>query len=207
MARLRNAPAAVATAWDWEDLAGPGGGAHAHVDQADLDALREQELEGAYRRGRADGEQAAHARARKEVETAVSAARRVVQQVREARESWEKQLEENLVALSTAIARQIMDRELEGDLDSYRALVRKAVATFPLDHSVKIRAHPYDLAKLTRAHDGQTPSPDDTDGREVRWTADEEVIPGGCVVEGPDRIVDGRVDEALERIYWELTHG
>ena len=46
-----------------------------------------------------------------------------------------------------------------------------------------------------------------TGGREARWIADEDVVPGGCIVEGPDRIVDGRVDQALERIFWELTRG
>ncbi len=32
-------------------------------------------------------------------------------------------------------------------------------------------------------------------------------FPGGCIVEGKDRIVDGRVDLALERAYWMLRDG
>jgi hypothetical protein len=32
-------------------------------------------------------------------------------------------------------------------------------------------------------------------------------MPGGCIVEGPDRIVDGRLDEALCRIVRSLTDG
>ena len=194
--------------WNWEELSGPMGHLdHRPVDQAELDALREEELESAYRRGRADGEQAANARARKEVETAVAAARRALQQVREAQESWDQRLEENLVALATGIARQIVERELEGDVESYRALVRKAAATFPLDHALKVRLHPADLAMLVDAGGGHAPAETDTDGREARWIADEDVVRGGCIVEGPDRIVDGRVDEALERVYWGLTHG
>jgi flagellar biosynthesis/type III secretory pathway protein FliH len=206
--RGSTAVGATPSSWDWEELDGlPAPMRHHPVDQAELDALREQELEAAYRRGRADGEQAAHTRARREVETAVAAARGALQQVRDGHESWSQHLEENLVALATAISRQILERELKGDLETFRVLVRKASATFPLDQAVRIRLHPSDLAVLARANGGQVPAEADTDNREARWIADEDVVPGGCIVEGPDRIVDGRVDAALERVYRELTHG
>lgn len=194
-----------ATAWDLQELRGFCG--PAAVDQDDLEELREREREEAYRRGRADGEQAALARARREVETALGAARRVLEQVREARDGWERSRDEDLVALATAIARQIVGRELQGDLEAFRALIRKAASAFPMDHAVKVRLHPSDLALLAEATGGHAPAPEELDGREARWVADEDVVPGGCLVEGPDRIVDGRVDEALNRIYRELTHG
>jgi flagellar biosynthesis/type III secretory pathway protein FliH len=196
----------AARAWDWEDLTAPELGMDRPVDQADIDALREEEMEAAYRRGRVEGEQAAHARARREVEGVLMALRRALSQIQESRESWDQRLEENLVALATAMARQIIERELKGDAASFRALVRKAAATFPLDHALRIRLHPADLALLSGANDEGEPAEGDTEGRVARWLTDEDIVPGGCVVEGPDRIVDGRVDEALKRIYWSLTH-
>lgn len=195
---------AALSAWDLEDLGG-GGGSGVPVDHADLEAQREEELENAYRRGRIEGEQAAQARARREVEAAVSAARGAHQQLRELGETWRQRLEEHLYALATAVARQIIERELEGDAESFRALVRKAATTFPMDQTLKVRLNPTDLDLLVDA--GSVPPVDATDGREARWIADDEMVRGGCIVEGPDRIMDGRVDAALERIYWELTHG
>ncbi len=41
--------------------------------------------------------------------------------------------------------------------------------------------------------------------RPLRWMADERVERGGCLIEGRERIVDGRVDMALERIYRALS--
>ena len=193
-----------ASRWDWEDLSANGNGP---VDEAQLQALREQELETAYRRGRAEGEEAAHGRARREVANAVAATRSVLLEVQEAQEAWSRVLEENLVALAAGIARRILERELEGDLDAFRGLVQQAVTAFPPAQAVKVRLHPADLAMLAEAGDGVVPDDETTAGREARWIADEDVIPGGCIVEGPDRIVDGRVDEALERIYWGLTRG
>lgn len=196
----------VARCWELQDISGlttlPGAG-----EPSDLEAVREQERAEAYRQGRADGEQAAHTRARKEMETAMAATRRALQQIREARESWDQRLEANLVALATAIARHLLGRELSGDPQAVRGLVQQALSAFPLDHVVRIRLNPSDLELL--APEGSDPAAGDgtQDGHQARWIADETVSPGGCVVEGPDQIVDGRIGEALERIYWELTRG
>ena len=38
------------------------------------------------------------------------------------------------------------------------------------------------------------------------WIADARIAPGGAMVEGRERIVDARVDSALERIYRRLTY-
>jgi flagellar biosynthesis/type III secretory pathway protein FliH len=37
--------------------------------------------------------------------------------------------------------------------------------------------------------------------RALRWIGDSNVERGGCLTEGRERIIDGRVDTALERAY------
>lgn len=193
-----------ASPWELVEI-GPGGSSQGAAE--DFDEIREAELEEAYRRGRAEGEHAAHVRARHEVETALSAARGVLQQVRESRETWSQGLEENLVALATAVARHVVQRELREDPETLQALVHEAVTSYPPDQPVRVRLHPDDLTLLASLGNGKVPGDEAHGGREARWIADADVVPGGCIVEGPDRIVDGRVDRALERIFRELTHG
>jgi hypothetical protein len=36
---------------------------------------------------------------------------------------------------------------------------------------------------------------------EIRWISDVSILRGGCLMEGRERIIDGRVDTALERAY------
>jgi len=163
-------------------------------------ALREAELDAAYRRGRAEGEQSAQARARREVESALSAARSVVREVREVRAAWNRALEENLAALATAVAARLVQRELAADPAAQLEVVRHALASFPPRQEVRVHVHPSDLAALG-------PVGGDDGERDVRWVADEAVAPGGCLLEGPERIVDGRLDEGLKRIWQELVHG
>lgn len=183
---------------DWHELGAVA--AQPGPPAADAALLREQELEEAYRRGRAEGEQAAHARARRELESSVAAARAVVREVREARAGWDRVLEENLAALATAVAARLVQREIAADPELRREMVHQALSAFPTREDVRVRLHPTDLAALV----GGTA---DAEAGPVRWVADEDVLPGGCLVEGPERIVDGRLDEGLKRIFQVLAHG
>jgi flagellar biosynthesis/type III secretory pathway protein FliH len=41
--------------------------------------------------------------------------------------------------------------------------------------------------------------------REVRISSDPNVMRGGALIEGRERIVDGRVDTALERVFRAIS--
>lgn len=151
--------------------------------------------------GRVEGEQAEQAR----LHHAVEAVERALAQIKAATAPWVDTAEENVAALAVAVARQILDREVRGSSAAFAELVRRALAEFPVDERVRIRLNPSDLAAITAM-----PGPDNepfsvTGGREAAWVADTAVGAGGCLVEGRTRIIDGRVDVALERVYRRLT--
>jgi flagellar biosynthesis/type III secretory pathway protein FliH len=81
-------------------------------------------------------------------------------------------------------------------------LVRRALTEFPVDQSVRIRVNPVDLSILSAASGDAGKI---TGSREASWMADPRVTRGGCLVEGRERIVDGRVDTALERAYRRMA--
>ena len=205
-AELATSAAAAAADWDWEELDAGRRSADRAQEAALLEAEHAEEVERAYRRGLIEGEETAREAARREVASVLAVLTDAMTQFHKGRESWEARLEENLVALAVGIARRILERELSDDPSRFEVMARKAVAAFPAGESLKIRLHPRDLASLT-AHASAEPGGDLVGRRAVRWIADEEVVPGGCVVEGPDKIVDGRVDEALQRVFWSLTDG
>jgi flagellar assembly protein FliH len=112
-------------------------------------------------------------------------------------------LEDNLSALAVCVARQIVAREVRTSPEITIDLVRLAVTEFPQDQPLRIRINPLDLSTLSTTPGGEAVriAPD----REINWVADARIIPGGCVVEGRERIIDGRVDTALERTYRALS--
>lgn len=157
----------------------------------------------AYEEGRHEGEHAEQARLR----TALGAVEESIEALRDGEERWQGAIEENICALAVAVARHIIDREVADNPEILERLVRRALAEFPIDHPVRVRVNPKDL-QILQSHGGQAAldALTDTPPREAHWIPDVRIAPGGAVVEGRDRIIDGRVDTALERVYRRLTY-
>ena len=168
-------------------------------------AERERIHAEAYAAGLVAGEAAGRAAEAERVRTLVAAAEDALERLRAGESRWTGLAEENLCALATAIARQVIGRELAGDPAALTDLVRRALAEFPIDQPVVIRVHPADLATLASTRAGEGAGAAVAPNRETRWVADPTLVPGGCMVEGRERIVDGRVDMALERLYRKLS--
>ncbi|MEO8945577.1 MAG: FliH/SctL family protein [Gemmatimonadaceae bacterium] len=176
------------------------------VDQAERERLElEQKLEdvrsAAYAAGRLDGELTEATRLR----DVVSAAESALDSIRACEVKWQECVTENISALALTVARHIVGRELRTDAAGVADLVKRALAEFPIDQPMRVRVNPHDLSLLSQPLvAGGDPVPI-APNRDVRWLADGRIQPGGCVVEGRERIVDGRVDTALERLYRKLT--
>lgn len=208
----------VAAEWSLEDLriedlyADLGGGAESVSDEearlrAEAEAREEQErlVRDAYSRGFEEGRREGEQTEATRLKNAVRAAEAALAEVHENEERWINSIEENICALAVAVARQIVDQELKGDPALVADLVQRALDEFPVGQPVRIRIHPRDQAVIeSRGSEGRMPSA--MGGREVQWLADANLVPGGCLVEGRDRIIDGRIDTALERVYRRLTY-
>ena len=155
-----------------------------------------------YEAGRLDGELAEGARLR----NAISAAEQALDTIRDSEVKWQECVTENISALAVTIARHIVGRELHSDAAAVADLVKRALAEFPIDQPMRVRISPQDLSLLSQPTAAGGEPASIAPNRDVRWLADSRIEPGGCVVEGRERIVDGRVDTALERLYRKLTN-
>ena len=158
----------------------------------------------AYERGLEDGIAKGAERGEERVAETVAALERVIEAFESIRPVWLDQVTKNLQALAVVVARQIVQRELQSDANAIGELVTRALGQFPIDVPLTVRLNPRDLSNISAAA-LERPGEDLAAGREVRWRPDPSMEAGGCVVEGPQRLVDGRVDKALLRIYHELT--
>jgi flagellar biosynthesis/type III secretory pathway protein FliH len=165
-----------------------------------LDLERARVETDAYDRGRADGEHAERARLEAQLSVALSALQAVSQSLAKHEALWASTVEENMAALAVSIARHIVQREIVADPSLVAQLVASALARYPADQEVTIRLAPDDMVLcrpiLEAAPDG---------GRTLRWIADASINRGGCLTEGRERIIEGRIDTALERIYRALA--
>ena len=187
--------------FDWQDLSGrksiPGPDGIYAVQEGG--SSPEDEMEEAYQRGFLEGEAQGLERALRELDPSRQAAENAAHQLSTLREDLTSRTQESVLALALAVARRVMEQELQARPEYVAELVEKALGHFPLDHKVRVRVNPKDLAFITG--DTLDQMPGEKVSREVRWTPDDTVAPGGCIVEGPEHVVDGRLDSALERIY------
>jgi flagellar assembly protein FliH len=163
----------------------------------------QQALDEAFTQGFDAGRAAGAAAEQLRLESTLAALTQLLADLREREARWTDRIEENICALAVAVGRQLFDREMESAPAHAGELVRRALAEFPIDQPLSIRVNPRDLASITASavvEGGQT-----TFGRDAQWVPDPRIAPGGCVLEGRDRIIDGRVDTALERLYRRLT--
>lgn len=150
----------------------------------------------AYARGRADGERAARTTIEQSLHAALGMLTEAAQSVRMHESRWVSNIEENIAAIAVSVARHIVQREISADPSFVATLVNNALAQYPVDQEITIRVSPEDLAICRAVIDA-----DNNGARTLRWIGDASIERGGCLTEGRERIIDGRVDTALERAY------
>lgn len=155
----------------------------------------------AYNRGYETGKAAAMEEASRTVKRAAGLLVSTAEALDAARLGVVRELEDSVYLLSLAVARHLILREVSADPSVVRDLVQRGLDSFPVGSHVEIHLHPEDLTALR----GQFELPG-SDGRaaEIQWIADQSVERGGCTLETPHRVVDGRVDLALADLYHRM---
>jgi flagellar assembly protein FliH len=169
---------------------------------ARLAAMRPAIEAEAFARGHAAGVQAAGAAAHEQVARIAQALGEATQAVQTHEQRWLGNVEENLAAIAVTVARHLIHRELTTDATVITSLVTRAIKQFPLERTISVRLHPDDHAIVQEALEASTLTVPAT--HEVHWHADPHIVRGGCLVEGRERVLDGRIDTALERAYRTL---
>ncbi len=100
------------------------------------------------------------------------------------------QVEQALVELATAVARQVMQVELQTQPQLVAHVVRQACqAVSPQQRPVRIYLHPRDREAVTKALNG--------DAQGWQWYDDPTITQGGCRVETEDSLVDATFESRL----------
>ncbi|MBK6486391.1 MAG: hypothetical protein IPF98_05900 [Gemmatimonadetes bacterium] len=166
----------------------------------------EQALQEAYERGVEHGRQAGEQAEGQRLQYAMQSVTDALESLNRDADRWVGNAEENICALAVAIARQVIGREVALDKSALSAMVEQAIAEFPLDQPLTLRVNPQDLHVISAAFHALGDASPLATRKEVQWLSDPRIDSGGCLIEGRDRIVDGRVDTALERLYRRLTY-
>ncbi len=157
--------------------------------QAQLAALERD----AFTKGYAQGERAGLEAGGKRAEAMLRRLAETLEELSSLRDNMVRQTERELVQLSVAIARRIMQREMSVDPELTAALAHIALERLGGSAPATVRLHPDDHAIVTAGHTTLS-------RRQVEILADPSVSRGGCLVESEFGFIDASVDAQIDEI-------
>lgn len=159
--------------------------------------------EDAYERGVAHGRAECEKGFAGEVEQALRTLAAVGQELQAFRADWMKDMQKQIFVLAMAVAREVIQQQVETDPSIVHDLVCRVLDEVPSESRIKVRLHPDDLAAVRRF----CPQDDDKKICEaVAWVADDTLERADCVVDTSERVVDARLETVLVTLHERLTH-
>jgi len=148
----------------------------------------------AFTKGYAQGERAGLEAGGKRAEAMLRRLAQTLEELSGLRDNMVRQTERELVQLSVAIARRILQREMSVDPELTAALAHIALERLGGAAPATVRLHPDDYTIVTA---GQvTP----LSGRQVEILPDPSVSRGGCLVESEFGYINASVDAQVDEI-------
>ncbi|WP_127476429.1 flagellar assembly protein FliH [Sulfurivermis fontis] len=194
--------------WELPEVDGPGV-RRARVEDMDASAVKpltaeqlEQIRHEAQREGFETGRREGLAAAQKEVRAMVQRLTQIINAFSNPLEDVDAKVEQELVSLAIAVARQIIRRELKTDPGQVVAVVREALAALPAAaRRVTIHLHPEDAALVRET----LPSA----GEESNWriVEDARLSRGGCRIHAEHSQIDATVEKRIAAIVTQLLGG
>ncbi len=184
----------VAT-WGPPSVDSPGATRSGAVTAGVLEDLQEEAYHEAYQQGLREGTAAGREQLRAQVERIDHLLTDLARPLAE----LDASVQQELLSLALALARQIVRRELKQDPTQIIGIVREAVAQLPVAvRDVRVQLHPQDAA-IVREH--LAPAE-----RERAWTLVEDpmMMRGGCQVVSASSRIDVRLETRLGALLSEL---
>jgi flagellar assembly protein FliH len=168
-----------------------------------IEALQKQAYDEAYQQGLEAGRRDGREAGMEEMRVATQRVEQIVHALAEPLADVDKRVEEEMVTLAIAIARQLIRRELQANPDEVVAVVREALAALPSSaRHIKIFLHPDDSALIMEALSISNSS-------DQIWQVIEDPVltRGGCRVEADHSRIDATVEKRLNSVVAELFGG
>ena len=106
---------------------------------------------------------------------------------------------QELVRLSTLIAKQVIRRELMINSDVITEMAREALGTLSsLEGDIEISLHPSDIEMVHQV------AQNNLQGKSWKLIPDPEFLPGGCRIKTPLSYVDATIEKQLELVFGNL---
>ncbi len=154
-------------------------------------------------RGFTEGEASARKLVEEEVAATTVTLAHLIEELTEMRYTLLKAAEVDVLKIAIAVSRRVLRHELSQNPDVVMTYIHEAMKKVGHTETVSIRVHPQHLERLT---DERAKLIALIDGAKwLRFEPDLKLIPGECLIETPDRMLDARLDSQISIIEQKLN--
>lgn len=175
-----------------------GQGSNKYLTAVQLEKIQKQAYQEAYARGLREGIASGQAQVREQAKHFIGLANSLEKPLKDAGET----IEDELLSLCLAIAKQIIRREISLDAGHIVAVIREAVSALPVSsQKMRVHLHPEDAgvvrSVLSDSHE------------EISWkiVEDPALTRGGCRIVTEHSQVDATLDRRLAEIATKIFGG
>ena len=187
------------------------------VTAAQLEALQKQAYDEGFQQGKDEGyqqglelgKQEGHAQGlaegQEEVQQIIKRFEQIIKFLSEPVEEVNQEVEEELLLLAMATAKQIIRREINADPGQIIAVIKEGIAALPSGATkIKVYLHPADaeIARENLKLSAEAHSENGTEDDEPLWMViDEPVLTrGGCRIESESSLIDATIETRVAEI-------
>lgn len=156
----------------------------------------------AYERGFLSGQRAGKELGLKEVEAAYQVLFSLVEEAKELKQELLKTADRDILKIALAAARRILRQEIRQSPEKILEYIHTAIKIVGQSDTLLLRIHPDDLERLTKERakliqwaEGVT---------WLRFESDTNLLPGECIIESRERVVDMRIDAQITALCQEM---
>lgn len=162
------------------------------LDLAEVEALAQSR---GFQAGKWEGLESGRA----EAEQLVSRMSELLEAMSKPYSGMDQVITQELVRLSTLIAKQVIRRELMINSDVITEMAREALGTLSsLEGDIEISLHPSDIEMVHQV------AQNNLQGKSWKLIPDPEFLPGGCRIKTPLSYVDATIEKQLELVFGNL---
>ena len=156
----------------------------------------------AFEEGRVKGIDEGRAQCQATVDEQLNRAIQLGNQIGRARVAALEERDRDVVEVALAISQKIILQEVETDKELIVRQVRQILGQLLNKNLVTLKVHPQDLAVLQPLHDALRA--EFLDGDHLSIEGNEDIQPGGCLVEQVGLQLDARIQQQLETVASEF---
>ncbi len=174
--------------------------------QKEAETIKKIAYEEGFKKGYQEGREKREREAEKEIETRVEPALnslvKIIEEIKHFRPLFLSQLEKDILGLSLAIAKKIIKTEITQNREIILNNIREAIRKLTETDTINIKLNPKDYEFIVQ----HRPSFLEEIGqnKNIILTKDENITPGGCVIETKFSQVDATLETQWENLVYPL---